>query len=116
MDITNLDNQEIIKHRKKKASSTSSARKKANHKHNYEKIMIKSKSEMHTGEFSYYLGERCTLCKRINITDYMVTEKEGNHYRMLRNSEVFDRYKHLPLVEVDSIWNLNTENYNPKIH
>lgn len=50
------------KHKKKKV-------KRSNHKHLYYKVIVQSKMN---GRIYYMLGKKCSICDKIEITDYFI--------------------------------------------
>ena len=98
MKLTGDD--EILKHRKKKPSSTSKSKEKSNHKHQYEDCMLVENS------YSVYKGKYCTICGKISNPIWFDSEevKGTNLRRLLSNDEKFEKYKHLPTFHIESIF------------
>lgn len=78
---------------KKKAKASV---KKSNHKHTYEKILIKYENIVGLCE-----ADRCSICGKINLRTVGITEKVGDWYRLLTAEEVLahPNYKDLPLID-----------------
>lgn len=89
---------EIPKHRKKKNSSTSNANEKSDHKHEYVDCLFIEKTFPHKGTY-------CKLCGKIGDLSFFETTKTEDGYRLvLEAEEVFEKYKDLEQIHVDSIW------------
>ena len=114
---------EIPKHRKKAQKSTP---KKANHKHEYEPIIlsyIEPNFKLTPGGFvpgrTYTAGKRCTICGRLD-TDFPSGKRPKVYQRikMERPSGdvihhiILHEYLHLPVIKVKSLLDLKEENTN----
>ena len=95
--MNNFEN-EIAKHIKKKASSTSKAKTKSKHKHEYVNFLLIENGEPHKAAY-------CKICGKIGDVKFMELIRCGNNtYRKLHDTEIFEKYKDLVQIEVDSLW------------
>ena len=78
-------NDEIPKYRKKK-SSVSSASKKSKHKHIYKDCLLIMENGPHKAQY-------CTICGKIGNIEFFETEKVNGGYRMLTDTEIYNKYK-----------------------
>ena len=89
-------NDEIPKYRKKK-SSVSSASKKSKHKHIYKDCLLIMENGPHKAQY-------CTICGKIGNIEFFETEKVNGGYRMLTDDEIYDKYKNIEKIEIESIF------------
>lgn len=89
-------NDEIPKYRKKK-SSVSSASKKSKHKHIYKDCLLITENNPHKAQY-------CTICGKIGNIEFFEAEKVNGGYRMLMDTEIYDKYKNVIKFEVESIF------------
>lgn len=69
--------------------------KKANHKHDYEPILVHYEDLI-----SICRADRCKICGKINNIKLGECQKlEGGFYRLMENSEILEMYPDLPLIE-----------------
>ena len=100
-----MDN-EIGKYVKKKESNTSKAGKKSKHKHIYEECIITDTNDKHWCYGEPLLATYCTICGK--IYDWKIpTVKTEYGYTMLNDTEVEEKYSHLPHFEVNDIWKVD---------
>lgn len=91
---------DIPKHRKKKESSTSKAKNKSKHKHEYVECLLITGSDKRPHRSTY-----CKICGKIDNINFFETEKtEYGTYRGLDADEVYEKYKDLEKIYIDSIW------------
>lgn len=98
-----LDNQlnDIAKH-KKKVSKTA---KKSKHKHNYVDCVIFDTKHSYR---SYFKSTYCTECGKIGEKKLVTVDIEGsNHKQLLVGEELYKKYKHLVLIEVEDVLKSN---------
>lgn len=97
----NLTDEMPMKHKKKK-NQVSKSSKRSDHKHQYEKILIKS--------FFWLWGERCTVCGRINTkttfskSDFATqngTDDDKRYYRELSLDEIKKKFVGVPIYSLD---------------
>lgn len=99
---------EIPKHKKKKKSSTSKAKNKSKHKHEYEEVLFIVPS--FSGGTSPARGTRCKICGKIgNVSLWETVHVENPNskfglYRTLSDEEVYEKFKDLEQVPLDSYW------------
>lgn len=96
MVVISIINDEIPKHRKQKKKKSP---KKSDHKHIYkDEVLIKNSR----GRF--YFAKRCIHCGKVGEEKYFETKKEkGRWVIMLNQDEIKEKYKHLPIIEIDNI-------------
>lgn len=94
-----MDYEEIVKHRKKKPSSTSKSKAKADHKHEYKDVLF-----IENGHQRPHKGTMCKLCGKIGNVHFFESEKVEHGYRVLDSDEVFEKFKELEQIQIDSIW------------
>ncbi len=91
---------EIPKYRKKKPSVSSSS-KKSKHKHTYRDCLLISENRPHKAEY-------CAICGKIGNIELFETEKVdtgyGKSYRMLTDTEIYDKYKNIVKFEIESVF------------
>jgi hypothetical protein len=88
------------KHLKKKDSNTSKSKKKSNHKHKYADCLLICKNNPHKAKY-------CTECGKIanvKVFETKPTDGEGHYRVQLTSEEVFERYKGMKQIYVNSIW------------
>ena len=89
---------EIPKHKKKKASSVSSARLKAKHKHEYGECLLSLKGEPRMATY-------CKICGKIgNVKHFDFARTESGYHRMLTKEEIYRKYRKLEIFEVEDFW------------
>ena len=92
-----IDN-DIPKHRKKKQSSTSKSSTKSKHKHEYKEFLLIHNDKPH-------LATVCKMCGKINDLCFFESERcEDGMQRMLDDDEVFEKYKDLEKIEIESVF------------
>lgn len=101
--------EDVSKYVKKKKSNVSKASKRADHKHEYELVIVKWvwSDPFLKGKPSYHLGERCTICNKIrslawNDNRNFYINEEFNGVRTLRLptfDEIKARYGQLEVVD-----------------
>ena len=89
-------NDEIPKYRKKK-SSVSSASKKSKHKHIYKDCLLIMENGPHKAQY-------CTICGKIGNIEFFETEKVNGGYRMLTDTEIYNKYKDVIRSKIESIF------------
>lgn len=89
-------NDEIPKYRKKK-SSVSSASKKSKHKHIYKDCLLIMENGPHKAQY-------CTICGKIGNIEFFETEKVNGGYRMLTDTEIYNKYKNIIKFEIESVF------------
>lgn len=95
--MNNLEN-DIPKHQKKKESSTSKAKTKSNHKHEYiDCLLIQSEHKLPL------LGSCCKICGKIGDAKFDTVLEDG-YYRMLTSDEVYKKYQDLEKIYIDDIF------------
>ena len=98
-DIMNDFENEIAKHKKKKASSTSKSITKSKHKHEYVNCLFIENGKPHKADY-------CKICGKIGDVNFFEMIPCGNAaYRKLNDVQIFEKYKDLVQIEVDSLWN-----------
>lgn len=91
---------EIPKHRKKKHSSTSNAKEKADHKHEYVECLFIEGSNNYPHKGTY-----CNICRKIGDMNFFEsTHTEDGLLLVLDADETFEKYKNLEQIHIDSIW------------
>lgn len=88
---------EIPKHKKKKQSAVSRAKNKSAHKHMYKPCLFVNKKGR------YDKGEYCTVCGKVGEIALGTERITGNCYIKLSDKEIYEKYKHLELVEIGEI-------------
>lgn len=83
----NFDN-EIPKHRKKKEPSISKSNIKSKHKHKYIDCLLMENGKPHKATY-------CKICGKVDNVFFLWN---------MSNNEIFEKYKDLVQIEVDSIW------------
>ena len=92
-----IDN-EIPKYKKKKPSSTSKSSTKSKHKHEYIECLLIEKGHP-------YRAIVCKICGKINDLHFFESERcEDGMQRMLDDDEVFEKYKDLEKIEIESVF------------
>lgn len=92
---------DIVRYRKKKASSRSKASKKSNHLHEYTNVLIRNKYNVNgNGILGYRLGKKCKICGKVATTQCLITSKQpdGTHLA-LKNNQILELYKDLEIVD-----------------
>ena len=89
-------NDEIPKYRKKK-SSVSSASKKSKHKHINKDCLLIMENGPHKAQY-------CTICCKIGNIEFFETEKVNGGYRMLTDTEIYNKYKNIIKFEIESVF------------
>lgn len=89
-------NDEIPKYRKKK-SSVSSASKKSKNKHIYKDCLLIMENGSHKAQY-------CTICGKIGNIEFFETEKVNGGYRMLTDTEIYNKYKNIIKFEIESVF------------
>ena len=94
-----LLNEEIPRHRKKRASSTSKSLGKSKHRHTFKDCLF-----IVDDMTLLYKGKYCTECGKIGDfgLETGITEK-GNHY-LLTAEEVLEKHKKLERIKIGEIW------------
>ena len=87
---------EIPKHKKKKQSAVSKAKSKSAHRHIYKPCLFVDKKGF------YNKSEYCTICGKVGEISLETERITGNCYRGLTNKEIYEKYKHLELFEIES--------------
>ena len=91
---------EIQKYRKKKPS-VSSTSKKSKHKHMYRDCLLVAENRPHKAQY-------CTICGKIGNIEFFETEKVdtgyGKAYRMLTDTEIYDKYKNIVKFEIEFVF------------
>lgn len=89
---------ETPKYRKKKLSSTSKSFEKSKHKHEYIMCLLLEQARPYPASY-------CKICGKIGNVAFGSTERlEDGRYRLLSDEEVFEKYKHLEQIQVETIW------------
>ena len=89
---------EEFKHRKKKESSKSNAKKKTGHKHIYTPCLFVKDNHP-------YASEYCTICGKVGETKFFQAEKiAGGYYRILESEEIYQRYHNLAQIYVENMF------------
>lgn len=88
---------DIPKYKKRKHSSTSKAKDKSNHKHEYIECLFIENNKP-------YRGVYCSVCGKIGDIWFAETEPDDIGHRLLTNEEVLEKYNHLQQIPVDTIW------------
>lgn len=89
---------EAPKYHKKKGSSKSKSYNKSDHKHNYVDVLFVESGKP-------YKGKYCKECGKIDdIQHFEFETKEDGMKHALKPEEIFERYKHLKQIKIDSIW------------
>ena len=92
-----IDN-EIPKYKKKKPSSTSKSSTKSKHKHEYIERLLIEKGHP-------YRAIVCKICGKIyDIYFFESGQCEDGMQRMLDVDEVFEKYKDLEKIEIESVF------------
>ena len=92
-----IDN-EVPKYKKKKQSSTSKSSTKSKHKHEYIERLLIEKGHP-------YRAIVCKICGNINDLYFFECERcEDGMRRMLDTDEVFEKYKDLEKIEIESVF------------
>ena len=92
-----IDN-EIPKYKKKKPSSISKSSTKSKHKHEYGECLLIEKGHP-------YRAIACKICGKIYDIYFFESERcEDGMQRMLDVDEVFEKYKDLEKIEVESVF------------
>ena len=112
-----IQENEIPKYLKSKASNISKSNRKSKHKHHYEECLIQyrftfaGKTHLNTGLYTY-----CTICGKINerfkenksiVKDYVRTVDTpiGKYYSRISDEELYEKYHDkLPVFFVDDIY------------
>jgi len=92
-----MDWDKEAKHRKKKPSSTSKARAKSDHKHEYVDVLFVENGHPHKGSY-------CKLCGKIENIHFFETVKCEFGFRVLDKDEVFEKFKELEQIQIENIW------------
>jgi hypothetical protein len=93
-----MDNGEIPKYRKKKKSSTSKAKMKADHQHEYVVCLFVENGYPRRGTY-------CKVCGKIgNIAFHEVQRLPDGCFRVMDDDEVFEMYKDLEQIEIESVF------------
>lgn len=95
-EVVHKDVEEVAKYRKKRESSISKSQRKAKHKHMYKGCLFVDKKGF------YNKSEYCTICGKVGEISSGTERITGNCYRRLTNKEIYEKYKHLELVEIES--------------
>ena len=101
--MNNQFNNEIPKYLKQKESNVSKAKKKSNHKHQYEECLIQCNSSIRKGRIITSLHSYCTICGKIGdrfkedksiVKDYRRTIDTliGKCYSTISSEELYERY------------------------
>lgn len=92
-----IDN-EIPKYKKKKKSSISKSSEKSKHKHEYIECLLIEKGHP-------YRAIVCKFCGKIYDIKFFESERcEDGMRRMLDTDEVFEKYKDLEKIEIESVF------------
>ena len=78
--------------------------KKANHKHEYMDVLVKSYVTMPSYTMpkeSIGLAKMCKYCKVLKNCNFYVYDKDSKgRYRFLTNHEILEKYKDLPMINL----------------
>lgn len=89
---------EIPKHKKRKASSVSDSRAKSKHKHQYKDCLLVYEGAPRRATY-------CTICGKVgNVNFFDSVKTEKGYYRMLRSDEIFRKYCKLEIKEVPDFY------------
>lgn len=89
---------EAPKYHKKKGSSKSKSYNKSDHKHNYTDVLFIESGKPHKGSY-------CKECGKIwTINTFEVDKKDDDLNHALTSAEIFEKYKHLEQIKIDSLW------------
>lgn len=86
---------------------TKPRKKKADHKHDFQEVLlIMHHRNWYTGT-SYMIGEQCSICGKTRIKSGFISEKDENgRHRLLQDSEILEKYKDLKKIHTEG-WNLD---------
>lgn len=97
-EAVEIEQAEVPKHKKKAKSSTSKSNNKSKHKHLYEECLFIEDGHPHWGTY-------CSVCGKIGNVHFLESEKMDNGmWRALDYDEVYEKYKPLEQIQVDSIF------------
>lgn len=88
---------EISKYKKKRDSSISKSYIKTKHKHMYKDCLFVDKKER------CQKGMYCIICGKVGEISLGIERITGNSYIRLTDKEIYEKYKHLELVEIERI-------------
>ena len=91
---------DVGKYRRKKKSNISRSSEKSDHKHQYTDCLLKY-TYMH-GYTGYTRAEYCSVCGKLNNKGIKFFEVGPDH-KILSPDETKEKYKHLPMFELDFI-------------
>ena len=95
--MTDFDN-EIPKYIKKKESSVSKSKEMSNHKHEYVDCLFVKDDYPQKGTY-------CKICGKIgDINFFELEEFESGFFRILDADEVFEKYKDLEKIYIESVF------------
>lgn len=87
------------RHRRKRESSTSKSNKKTNHRHNYEKCLLR---RIEDSKELLHLGRICSICGKVRIDNYFITKhQEDGTYLVLDNTEILNLYPNLEIKDIE---------------
>ena len=89
-------NDEIPKYRKKKPSVSISS-KKSKHKHIYKDCLLIAENRPRKAKY-------CIVCGKIGNIEFFEAEKISGGYRKLTDAEIYDKYKNIERIEIESIY------------
>lgn len=85
---------------KKKETSKSKSSRKSNHKHKYEDCLVIEEDNNNKPYKAMY----CTICGKLNNIETPVISHPNGYYQILSKKEIYEKYKDLKKIYVDSIW------------
>lgn len=105
----NINNDENLPYKKKTQSNVSKSKNKSKHKHIYKECLCEYSFEKYKGLPSIYNMRYCTICGKLDSSQYHDTIKEWNSsfnqyvYRALSNEEKLEKYKDLPYIKINNL-------------
>ena len=92
---------ELPRHKKRRKSSTSDAKRKSKHKHEYVDCVLIKKDGEHIE--SAYKGTYCTICGKIGKINFFESRKEGCLHTLLSTNEILEKYQKLETKRIEHI-------------
>ena len=97
--MNNFEENDVPKYIKKKNSSTSKSSTKSKHRHKYVDCLLIERENNRPYPASY-----CKICGKVNssLSLEIVEDSEFGYRRLLSNEEIFEKYKDIEHIKVDS--------------
>lgn len=93
-----MENDDIVKYKKRTESNTSKSKFKSNHKHKYNETCL-----LDDGRF-LWIATYCTKCGKIQNTTTPTKINEDGYHTLMNREEILRQYPKLEIKKVKNIW------------